>query len=141
MHQKFFIDGKTKGPRFTLMLKMTHAPTRRSFLLGLLAVPAASRAHEGHDASHITATADILKAKGQRLHLVVTLFNASTTVETLESASVLGATVMPFDALEVPSGSLTDLRLTVDFVIGVPGIFTMVLDFGDAGQGPIVITP
>lgn len=123
------------------MMKMTHAQTRRGVLLGLLALPAVGLAHEGHDASHITATADVLKIKGQKLHLVVTLFNAGTTAERLQAVSVAGATIASFESVDVPSGALIDVRVTVAFETAVPGIFTMILDFGDAGQGPIVITP
>jgi len=41
----------------------------------------------------------------------------------------------------VPAGGLEEQKLTLRFDDTVPGIFTMLLDFGADGQGPVTIMP
>lgn len=116
--------------------------TRRAFIAVALASPVAALAHEGHGANHVTATATVLRRKKTRLDLALTFFNKGSELVTLQAISVEGATLskqkLPF---EIAAGALEEQKLTLRFADAIPGIFTMVLDFGADGQGPVVVMP
>ncbi len=103
-------------------------------------VPGVALAHDGHGAGHVTVTPTILRRKANRLDLVLTFFNSGTEPVTLSSifvdeAKVTGAH-LPFD---LPAGALEEQKLTLRFSGQVPGIFTIGLDFGADGQGPVTV--
>jgi hypothetical protein len=116
--------------------------TRRSFLAAFLLAPAGALAHAGHGMSHLTVTSTVLRRKKRRLDLALTFYNAGTEAMTLEGISVDAATLsgekLPFI---VPAGGLEEQKLTLRFDDTVPGIFTMLLDFGADGQGPVTVMP
>lgn len=116
--------------------------TRRSFLAALLLAPAGVLAHAGHGMSHLTVTSTVTRRRKRRIDLVLTFYNAGTEPLTLESISAdvakLSGQKLPFT---VPAGGLEEQKLRLRFDDTVPGIFTMLLDFGADGQGPVTVMP
>lgn len=116
--------------------------TRRSLLAALLLAPLGALAHGGHGMSHLTVTSSVTRRKKHRLDLVLTFYNAGTEAMTLEGITVEGAELsgqsLPFI---VPAGGLEEQKMTLRFGDTVPGIFTMLLDFGADGQGPVTVMP
>ncbi|GAA6181270.1 MULTISPECIES: hypothetical protein [unclassified Shimia] len=117
---------------------------RRSFLLISLAATAVfstkAAAHEGHGISHIKFSVTITKRRGDTLHIALTMFNQGSAPVTLEGLTVDGAEVLKLDRMVVAAGSLSESLLCVRFPGAVPGIFTMMVDFGEDGQGPVTVT-
>ncbi len=116
--------------------------SRRSFLATLLLAPAGALAHAGHGMSHLTVTSTVTRRRKRRLDLVLTFYNAGTEPMTLNGISVdvakLSGQKLPFT---VPAGGLEEQKLILRFDDAVPGIFTMLLDFGADGQGPVTVMP
>ncbi len=116
--------------------------TRRGFLTALMLAPAGALAHAGHGMSHLTVTSTITRRRKRRLDLVLTFYNAGTQPMTLAAISTDVANMtgqsLPFN---VPAGGLVEQKLTLRFEEAVPGIFTLLLDFGEDGQGPVTVMP
>ncbi|SMP25769.1 hypothetical protein [Shimia sagamensis] len=116
--------------------------TRRSVLATLLMAPVGALAHSGHGMGHLTVTTTVTRRRKHRLDLVLTFYNAGTAAMTLEALSTdvaqLSGLKLPF---EIPAGGLEEQKLTLRFDDAVPGIFTLLLDFGEDGQGPVTVMP
>ncbi len=112
---------------------------KRDFILGLLATPGFAFAHEGHGASQVSVSVEVIKRRENTVHLLLTMLNKGTHMAMLKGASVEGAEVLSADWAKIPSGALVDMPLGLQFSGPVPGIFTLMLDFGDAGHGPVVV--
>jgi len=97
-------------------------------------------AHDGQDLSHIEAVSTEVRRNGDAVVVTLDLANQRETPISLVGVySRLGP--VAFDA-SVVVGPVT--QKTVDLWIEtahLPGIFTLVLDFGEAGAGPVVIIP
>lgn len=116
--------------------------TRRSILAALLAAPVGALAHSGHGMGHLTVTSTVTRRRKRRLDLVLTFYNAGTDAMTLKALTTdvaqLSGLKLPF---QIPAGGLEEQKLTLRFDDAVPGIFTMLLDFGADGQGPVTVMP
>lgn len=98
-------------------------------------------AHEGHKTGQIVADAQVVSVGQQTVALNIALYNAGMSDATLQGASVQGARVETLHHIVVPAGTIEEGRIELRFDSKVPGIFTVILDFGDAGQGPVVVMP
>lgn len=117
---------------------------RRHFLTtataSALSAPSFLLAHAGHGAGHIVMSASVTKQRGSTLYLVVTLFNQGTFATTLYGATVEGAEVLQLDEMVLARGALAESLCCVRFEGDIPGIFTLMMDFGDHGTGPVTVT-
>ncbi|WP_294226922.1 hypothetical protein [uncultured Shimia sp.] len=87
-------------------------------------------------------TSTVTRRRKRRLDLVLTFYNAGTDAMTLKALTTdvaqLSGLKLPF---QIPAGGLEEQKLTLRFEDAVPGIFTMLLDFGADGQGPVTVMP
>ncbi len=108
----------------------------------ILAAPVQSVAHDGHAASPIAV--DVVQTAVQDDGLAVTLqfFNSGhIPVEIATIGSELGpisGVSLPYYVLGGDTDILTAVLETDD---PVPGIFTLFIDFGDLGAGPVLVMP
>lgn len=115
---------------------------RRAFLAGLLATPLAAAAHDqtGTDSPFVTVVEARLLEGGVEATLLVE--NHSEAELVLQEAAVSGADVngvlTPFS---IPGQGIEALRAQVVFDGDIPGLFTLMLDFGAHGSGPVLIMP
>ena len=119
--------------------------TRRRLLIATLALPVLAlpqvvAAHDGHDASHLEAgiTAQT-RTDGLALQLSVTNYVVRASVLQAvytDVGSVRGAALSLFLPAEVTVEAALTPRAT-DW----PGIFILILDFGEDGTGPVSVIP
>ncbi len=114
--------------------------TRRMMIAAALALPAAALAHEGHDLSGLEASVVATRAGQGGLALSLTLVNRREAAVALQAIyTELGeiSADLPFELAPGATAS-AELRLPV---ADWPGIFTLILDFGEAGLGPVTVIP
>lgn len=99
-----------------------------------------AEAHDGHDLTRIQAEAVLLDRKAGEIRIALHLENHRDAAIQMESAySDVGQVSVDPPLKVAPNGTLdTLLIVTTD---SAPGIFTLVLDFGEAGFGPITVFP
>lgn len=116
--------------------------TRRGLIAGLLVLPVAGLAHEGHDASRITAEAKVLGVKDKEIRLRIELLNLGSNPVLL-----LGLRTEQAMDIDLPEPVLihgydtASLLVDLQFTQSIPGVFTVYLDFGEHGQGPLLVMP
>ncbi|MBO9478111.1 hypothetical protein J7382_11240 [Shimia sp. R11_0] len=117
---------------------------RRKLLLAFLACPilaaAPALSHEGHGVSHVKTSVALRKRRGRTLHLIVTFLNQGRDAVMLETVAVENAQVLNAVKTAVPAGALVEAPVSLRFRDDVPGIFTLMLDFGEHGKGPVTVT-
>lgn len=113
--------------------------TRRAMILGGFFMPVCAWAHEGHSHLPVTVSAEAVLRRSGAVEVTLTLFNSSTSDVILSSATVQNATVKSFSPFVVSAGGVSVYEITLTFAGATPGIFTLVLDFGDQGSGPVVV--
>ena len=113
---------------------------RRAFLgLGLI-LPAAALAHDGHGAAGISAEVLAASAGEDGLEVTLSIANGRDVPVTLEAVLTdLGAISAPVPA-SIAAGGTRDVALVLE-AEAWPGIFTLILDFGEAGVGPVTVIP
>lgn len=116
--------------------------TRRGLMVGLLALPAAGLAHDGHGASRITAEAKVLGVKDLEVRLWIELLNLGSTPVQLKGLSTQQAAdiVLP-EPVSINGYDTASLQVTLHFTQSIPGVFTVNLDFGEHGHGPVLVMP
>lgn len=116
--------------------------TRRAFLAGLALVPTVALAHPGHGAAKITVDAQVLSSTSTTVTLVLQLLNLGSTPITLFGVGAKGAdTVTLARPVEIAGFGGENVDVILTFQGEVPGIFTVTMDFGEHGQGPVVVMP
>ncbi|MCP3970591.1 MAG: hypothetical protein GY717_09800 [Rhodobacteraceae bacterium] len=118
-------------------------PTRRCILAAALLAPVAARAawaHDGHDLSRLQAEIIGTGIAENGFVLRMRLTNRRDQDVALHAIYTdLGeiAAVLP---VSLAPGASADLALTL-VAQDWPGIFALVLDFGEAGAGPVTVIP
>ncbi len=113
--------------------------SRRAVIFAGLALPVAAFAHEGHTHLPLTVSAEAVRRRG-KVVVTLTLFNAGHSPVTISGAKVADATVSGFTPVVVAGGEVLEHKITLVFSGDAPGIFTLLLDFGDRGSGPVAVT-
>jgi len=115
--------------------------SRRAFCTFAITAPAAALAHEGHDTSYLQARVTATQDTGQGLRLTLSLTNRGAAGVVLGAVYAdCGPVTSPALPLQLPAGA----EAGADLLIGAddwPGIFTIILDFGEAGVGPVTVIP
>ena len=106
-----------------------------------LAVPSVALAHDDHGAADIIADAEVESFDGTDLTLKLSIYNRSAHAVTLFAVSAPGAFGTEALFVTIDSSTQAEALATVRFEGAVPGIFTAVLDFGEDGQGPVLVMP
>lgn len=109
-------------------------------VVGASFAPTGAAAHDGHHLSHILADVAAVEAHGKIVGLELVLANQSQHRVTLKDILAPAAETAPMAPLHIAPGEAQRVEVTLFFESNVPGIFTAVLDFGAAGQGPVLIT-
>lgn len=117
--------------------------TRRAILaaaaLGPL-IPLAAAAHDGHDLSQLRASVTSAARNARGLAVTLTLGNGRDMPVALSAVySDLGQVIADLP-LTLPAGGTAQLALLIE-ASDWPGIFTLTLDFGEAGLGPVTVIP
>ena len=114
---------------------------RRIAMAILCAVPTHGFAHEDHGVAQVAADAVVIETEDNRLDLAVQMYNLAPHDVTLFAVKAPGA--QPVEALftTVPAGASADALISLTFDFEIPAIFTAILDFGDDGQGPLLVLP
>ncbi|MGR3813370.1 MAG: hypothetical protein ACU0AU_04695 [Cognatishimia activa] len=115
--------------------------TRRSFCAMALALPSLAFAHDDHGTADIIADAAVVSFDGTDLTLKLSIYNRSAHAVTLFAVSAPGAMGAEALFVTIDSSTQAEARATLRFEGAVPGIFTAVLDFGEDGQGPVLVMP
>ena len=110
-------------------------------MTGLVAVPSLGLAHEGHGAADIIADVTVIGRTEKDLDLRIVLSNRATHEITLMSIYAPGADTLDAIFQRIEPKSQASLELTLSFQNEIHGIFTAVLDFGEDGQGPVLVMP
>ena len=109
-------------------------------LSAVLMLPFGAQAHEFHDLSRLDAVVTATPVDSEDAHLAMTLTNnRDTSVQLFAVYSDLGMIQANFP-LEVAPGDTIHADLLVATGT-LPGIFTLILDFGENGQGPVLVIP
>jgi hypothetical protein len=115
--------------------------TRSLFLSAALALPFAAHAHEDHGAAQIIADAQVISLDASVLTLKVSIYNRAPHVVTLFSVLAPGAAAAEALFVTIEGSGQAEVDVTLSFEGPIPGIFTAVLDFGEDGQGPVLVIP
>ncbi|MEP2530820.1 hypothetical protein [Shimia sp.] len=121
------------------MKDQTHTLCRRGLILGLLALPVTVQAHAGHGVAHVVSHAEAVRVRDNTVAILLTVFNAGTEPVTLEQVAADEASDVLVPGGKIASGALVEFRVQLSFEHNVPNIFTVMLDFGQDGQGPVVV--
>ncbi len=114
--------------------------TRRRLLAAIALVPAVASAHDGHDLSKIEAAVVAKESFSGGLDITLRITNGRDTAVRLEAAySEIGDILWP-DGQEIASQDNREFSFQFD-TPDWPGIFALILDFGEAGQGLVTIIP
>ncbi|KMW58091.1 hypothetical protein AIOL_003061 [Candidatus Rhodobacter oscarellae] len=113
---------------------------RRFILTAAFLAPLAALAHQGHDLSGIEAQAIASAPNGAGLGVTLRLKNAGDAVVELQAAySDIGDVLLAAPPVLQP-GAVTETTVYIA-AKDWPGIFTLMLDFGAAGLGPVTVIP
>ena len=116
--------------------------TRRGFVVGLLVLPVAGIAHEGHGSSGISAEAKVLSVKDREIRLWIELLNMGSNPVQLLGLGTEGALDVVLPApVAVKGYDAASLQVDLQFTQTIPGVFTVYLDFGEHGRGPVLVMP
>lgn len=110
-----------------------------SMIVGGLAAPRVAEAHDGSHVSRIVSDVQGISVEGAQMGFHLIISNLSEHTVTLESISARDAEAAPIAPVLIGPGDQQVLDISLSFQEAVPGIFTAVLDFGAAGQGPVLV--
>lgn len=114
--------------------------SRRFLITASVLAPCLAWAHEGHDLSQIEARVTGTRAGAGGLVVDLALQNGRDQAITLAGAYSDLGDVTVTGAASLAPGTSHVAQLTVQ-AAQWPGIFTLILDFGEAGLGPITVIP
>lgn len=103
--------------------------------------PVIVRAHEGHGQISVVADAINIKVTEHALEFEIQLTNYGHNDVTLGNITVPDGKADQFSPETLSSGEAKVIPVRVIFDGPVPGIFTAILDFGEVGQGPLLVVP
>jgi len=115
--------------------------SRRTFLASAASLPGAALAHEGHGPAYLEARVTSARGGAQGLALDLALSNRGP------EEAVLGAVYSdygPVSSVALPIHLAPGASVSAALLIAAsdwPGIFTIILDFGEAGVGPVTVIP
>lgn len=132
--RRVLVSMKTADPTYPRL-------SRRLFLAAAVSLPSLALAHEDHSPADIIADAEVESFDGTSLILSVSIFNLAPHAVTLFSIAAPGAAATEAIFLTIEGGGQAKTRVSLSFEGYVPGIFTAVLDFGEDGQGPVLVMP
>lgn len=112
--------------------------SRRAFVLGAVTWPTIGQAHEGHSHMPLTVSADAVLRRGEVV-ITLTLFNSGHSAVTVFDVTAQGTVTVEFVPVTVKGGDVVDHEVVLRFSGDTPSIFTLLLDFGDRGNGPVVV--
>lgn len=113
-------------------------PLIASALIALTPVPSA--AHLGHDAPGLALELQRVDRQGADLHITLRIENTGAEVLRLSSFTTnLGAVRILDGASDIAPGAVTHLTLALQVAGGMPGVFTLIADFGPSGSGPLLV--
>lgn len=128
---------------------LLHMKTRRTTfaaLIGCLALvsgglfmPFTATAHDGAHVTRIVSDVQDMAVEGQRMTLSLAVSNFSETAVVLQSVTAPSADVTAIPPVLIRPGTQQDVKVTLFFQKAIPGIFTAILDFGEDGQGPVLV--
>lgn len=107
----------------------------------LALIPLIVRAHEGHGQISVVADAINIKVTEHTLEFEIQLTNYGLIDVTLGNISVPDGKADQFPPETLSGGEAKVIPVRVIFDGPVPGIFTAILDFGEDGQGPLLVMP
>lgn len=111
-------------------------------LSGSLALGAsAGFAHDGHGVLPLTADAQDVSVVGQQVTMTVSLQAYEGHVPELLDVFAYDLESVRFQQIFGGDAAQGTYVVHLDFTAPVPGIFTAVLDFGEAGQAPLLVIP
>ncbi len=119
-----------------------YAISRRSVLAGLVAIPVAGMAHQGHGASRVRADATVLSTENNVVRLQLEMVNLGSSPLSLSVIRAEGAADVVFEApVEIKGFDTLSIVVELWFQTQILGVFTAYLDFGVHGQGPVLVMP
>lgn len=110
-----------------------------AILMAMTAAPIAGVAHDGAHLTRIVSDVTDVSTIGTQMALELTVSNFSHELVTLQSISTQNADVAAVAPTEIAPGEQAEVQTIMVFSQPIPGIFTAVLDFGEAGQGPVLV--
>ena len=114
--------------------------TALAMYLSLALVPLSAVAHVGHGAPGVAIDLERVDRKGAQLTIGLRLENTSDAPMLLQSFSTELGTVqlVQGDPLIKP-GEVTHMVLSLEVQGDMPGLFTLIVDFGEDGAGPVLV--
>lgn len=98
-------------------------------------------AHEGHAMSSVIADAQDVSVTGTQVTLTVKLQGLEGHLPDLVDVFAHDLAQASFQQLAIGARDQGTYLMHLAFSTPVPGIFTAVLDFGEAGQTPLLVIP
>lgn len=100
-----------------------------------------ARAHDGHQQISVVADAMNIQAVGQILQFDLSLTNFGQRNVAIVGISAPAAEASLFEPVDLGAAETQVIPVQLKFADELPGIFTAVLDFGESGQGPVLVMP
>ena len=98
-------------------------------------------AHEGHGLGSVIADAQDVSVVGTQVTLTVKLQGLEGHLPDLVDVFAHDLALASFQQLSIGARDQATYLMQLAFSTPVPGIFTAVLDFGEAGQAPLLVIP
>ena len=108
-------------------------------ILGIALSPIQAIAHEGAHLTRIISDVQRVDVAGNRMTLSIAVANYSENDVILLSAFAQDAEASAIAPVVISSGDKQDIEVTLFFENTIPAIFTVLLDFGEDGQGPVLV--
>jgi hypothetical protein len=106
----------------------------------VLLSPMLAAAHIDHGAPGLALKLERVDRQGASLQIALAIENAGEGVLTLKAITTdLGLVTILDGGTEIAAGSTTHLTLGLEVAGDMPGLFTLIADFGPAGAGPLLI--
>jgi len=96
--------------------------------------------HDGHAAPQVLITVETVQSAGNVVDLALQVTNLGPAV-TLQGVLAQGARAADFAPVVLEFAGQRQVQGRLVFESPPPGIFSAWLDFGPAGQGPVIVVP
>lgn len=119
---------------------MPRRPLALIAALMLIISPMLATAHVGHGAPGLALELERVDRQGPSLQIALRIENTGEDALRLEAVTTdLGLVTILDGVTEIAAGATTHLTLGLDVAGDMPGLFTLIADFGPAGAGPLLI--
>lgn len=104
-------------------------------------MPVTLKAHAGHGAALVHAKAFVLERSETGLRLRLEVESRAPHQLMLMAIASEDAVIAVFEPVEIPAAGTIAFEVRLSFATAVPGVFTLLLDFGEDGRGPLTVMP